>query len=73
MEVLEAKSPRRPGKHEDIAYIGKNPELFISSPTLFVPFEDEEIERERMRVWWRWRALRRAAPTDTTQVEEVVD
>ena len=40
---------------------------------LTVPFEDEEIERERMRVWWKWRALRRAAPTDTTQVEEVVD
>ena len=28
-------------KHADIAYVGKNPELFINGPTLFVPFEDE--------------------------------
>ena len=29
-------------KHADITHIGKNPELFISSPTLFIPFEDED-------------------------------
>jgi cytochrome P450 len=28
-------------KHADIMHVGKNPELFISSPTLFVKFEDE--------------------------------
>ena len=34
-------------KHADIAYVGKNPELFISSPTLFVPFEDEDPDAAR--------------------------
>lgn len=34
-------------KHADISYVGKNPELFISSPTLFVPFEDENPNEER--------------------------
>jgi cytochrome P450 len=34
-------------KHADIAHVGKNPELFISSPTLFVPFEDEEPDATR--------------------------
>ncbi|NQZ95853.1 MAG: cytochrome P450 [Myxococcales bacterium] len=34
-------------KHADIMHVGKNPELFISSPTLFVEFEDpkEDVER----------------------------
>ncbi len=34
-------------KHADIAYVGKNPELFINGPTLFVPFEDEPPGVER--------------------------
>ncbi len=34
-------------KHADITEIGKNPELFISSPTLFIPFEDEPEGVER--------------------------
>ena len=34
-------------KHADITEIGKNPELFISSPTLFIPFEDEPEGAER--------------------------
>ncbi len=34
-------------KHADITHIGKNPELFISSPTLFIPFEDEDPNVQR--------------------------
>jgi cytochrome P450 len=34
-------------KHADIMHVGKNPELFISSPTLFVRFEDEPEDEER--------------------------
>jgi cytochrome P450 len=34
-------------KHADITEISKDPETFISSPTLFIPFEDEDPTVER--------------------------
>ena len=34
-------------KHEDICHVGKRPDLFISGPTLFVPFEEEDPNVER--------------------------
>jgi cytochrome P450 len=34
-------------KHADIVAISKNPELFISNPTLFVPWEDKREGEER--------------------------
>ena len=40
---------------------------------LTVPFEDEEIERERMRVWWKSRSARQSAISDSTNADEAGD
>jgi acyl-homoserine lactone acylase PvdQ len=46
---------------------------YNAESVLTVPFEKEAIERERMRIWWKSRAARAPAVSDTTAVEETGD